>query len=257
MPLLEPLGTPLPLRNNPYNSRVQSQLNVSGSNVKNYYMIAFNPGYALQASELNEIQELFYIHESLTCRMYGNWQDEAYSKIPFWEGLIPLNPNFITILSTPTIIIDPTDGQQAVSFTVSISQGWYLWTDSESKLSFWISNPFNNTITLSVKNNEYIGFEVLKQTINCCQSQPCPEGSDETLRDNSQGSTENWFTCGASRLSAKVLSDSSGTSSFAGNVTVRNTIASNFYPILKVSINNNIPTIMFGDGQEVQQVIIT
>lgn len=250
MSLLDPIASPLPLSANPYNSRVQSQLNVTGANVKNYYMLAFTPGYALQASELNEIQELFYIHESLMNRFYANWQSSGYSKLPFWEGLIPLDPvNYIQVSGTPTVSV--IDGAETATITLTITQGWYLWTDADSKLNFWISNAFdNNSVELEVKNNEYIGFEVLKELISCCPSQPCPESSDETLRDNSQGGTENWFTCGASRLSAKILSDSTGTSSFSGQVSVRNDIASNFYPILKVTINNSVATIMFADGQE-------
>lgn len=250
MTALSPFGQ-LPLATPPYNSRVTTQLNATGSSVKNYYMIAFTPGYALQASELNEIQELFYIHESLTNRMYGLWHDAGYTKIPYWEGLIPLNPTYITLLSVPTLTT--INGEQAASIKVSVSGGWYLWTDSESKLSFWISNNFTNTsalVPLVVRNNEYIGFEVLKETISCCASSPCPPGSDETLRDNSQGDSQNWFTCGASRLSAKILSDSTESSSFAGQLSVRNAIASNFYPILKVSINNDVISVKFTDGQE-------
>lgn len=252
MTALSPFGQ-LPLFAPPYNSRVTNQLNATGANVKNYYMIAFTPGYALQASELNEIQELFYLHESLTNRMYSLWTDAGYSKLPYWEGLIPLNPTYVNLLAAPTLTT--INGEQAASIALSVSSGWYLWTDSASKLGFWISNNFNNNTALSpliVRNNEYIGFEVLKETINCCPSSPCPSGSDETLRDNSQGSSENWFTCGASRLSAKILSDSTGNSNFSGELSVRNAIASNFYPILKVSINNDVISVNFNDGQQLR-----
>jgi hypothetical protein len=238
---LSPLGN-LPLSIEPYNSRTTSYFNTS--TIKNYYMIAFTPGYALQASELNELQELFYLNESLTQRMYGLWQDSAFTKLPFWEGLIPLDPTYITLNS-----VDYNTTTNIITVNLSVSDGWYLWTDSESKLSFWINNPtsFTSSLEVDATQEEYIGLLIDKEITYCCPSEPCPEGSDSTLRDNSQGNTENWsITCGAARLSAIINSD-------LGPV-VRDAIASNFYPILKVSINSTgSPIVSFYDGQIIDQ----
>ena len=55
-----PLATPFPLKGTPFYSRISDQL--TSDPVINYYAIAFNPGYPLQASELNEFQELFFLN---------------------------------------------------------------------------------------------------------------------------------------------------------------------------------------------------
>ena len=71
-------------------------------------MLAFNPGYALQAAELNEIQELFFVNQNLTQRMNANWirinsgQTTAFTA-PFWEGLIPLKPEYVIVTRTSAI----------------------------------------------------------------------------------------------------------------------------------------------------------
>jgi len=211
-----PLGN-LPLSVSPYNSRINSEY---GSEDKNYYLIGFNPGYALQASELNELQELFFLNQTLTQKFNLFWSRSSYS-ITHWDGLVPLNHYYVAS-TEPQPSEDGT-----ISLNVNISQGWYLWTDSESKLSFWIYNKntySSEPFTTSGNAEEYIGFEVEKELILCCPTADCSDTQDQTLRDNSSGSTENFFTCGASRLKATI-----------GDLVIRNAIASNFYPILKIT----------------------
>lgn len=236
---ISPLGSSLPLQQNPYNSRIYSEYADEG---KNYYMLAFTPGYALQASELNEIQELFFLNQNLTQRMNYNWQANAL-KIPFWEGLIPLDPKGVTA-STPTTI-----SGEASTDRVSISSGWYLWTDSTSKMSFWIhlNNDIisSSAVTTTSADVEYIGLELSKNTITCCPSAECSDTQDPSLRDNSQGNYENFFTCGAARLGV----------TFGSQVLIRRptSVTSNFYPILKLTpgSNNQTASITFYDGQTV------
>lgn len=65
-----------PLQVSPYHSRVEEQeLDIEeGFNLpKNYQFIAFRPGFALQASELNEMQEHFQMQLSLSIAMMHNW----------------------------------------------------------------------------------------------------------------------------------------------------------------------------------------
>ena len=235
-----PLGD-LPLSSSPYNSRITSQY---GSEDKNYVMVAFNPGYALQASELNEIQELFFLNQSLTTRMQGIWSQKGYPKNPFWEGLIPLDPDDVT---TGDLSIFANG---SVSVPVTINSGWFLWTDSESKLSFWIylNSSASQTMSTSPAGSvtteyiEYIGFDITKETIICCPTTDCGE-NDETLRDNSSGSSENFFTCGASRIKATI----------DPTLEIRDAIASNFYPILKITVTPSggsfTATVTYMDGQ--------
>ena len=67
-----------PLSEGPYHSRVENQrINFSGGTdfdrAKNYQFLGFRPGFALQASELNEIQEHFQMQLTLSISMMNNW----------------------------------------------------------------------------------------------------------------------------------------------------------------------------------------
>ena len=117
---LTPLNTAsnsFPLNKTPYHSRVSTHAEAG----KNYSMLAFNPGYALQAAELNEIQELFFVNQNLTQRMNANWirinsgQTTAFTA-PFWDGLIPLNPDYVSVTLTSPI------NSAIVEFTYTLSQ---------------------------------------------------------------------------------------------------------------------------------------
>ena len=74
----------LPLTPGPYYSRVEEQeLAMSDDGVdapKNYQMVAFRPGFPLQASELNEIQEHFQMQMSLSISMMHNWITSGLGK---------------------------------------------------------------------------------------------------------------------------------------------------------------------------------
>jgi hypothetical protein len=233
-----PLGN-LPLRVMPYNSRITTEY----SSEKNYYLIAFNPGYSLQASELNEIQELFFLNQSLSLRMNGLWQSNGY-KVPFWNGTIPLNPNDVTVAGVATI--NPATSTPIGTATVTVQSGWFLWTDGESKLSFWLHLPEEiiQSVQTSGALTEYVGFEVEKTQIICCPTNSCEETQDPDLRDNSQGNSENFFTCGASRLKASIPTE----------LVVRDELSDTFYPLLRITIalgtnGQYATTVGFADGQ--------
>lgn len=230
-----PLGN-LPLSISPYWSRITAQY---GSENKNYYMVGFTPGYALQASELNEIQELFFINHSLSIRHSPLWVSEGYTS-PFWEGIVPFTPTLVGATAQ--------NSGNLVSINVKINPGWYLWTDKESYLSFWIylDEVVDETFT-TTNAQEYIGFVMTKSTVLCCPTAACEEGRDETLRDNSQGNTENFFTCGASRLKVSF-----------GELVIRTELgASDFYPILTVNNNQTTPEITYIDEQPVPEYSAT
>jgi len=195
---LTPLNTAsnsFPLSISPYHSRVATHAE-SG---KNYTMLAFNPGYALQAAELNEIQELFFVNQNLTQRMNANWirinngQTTAFTA-PFWEGLIPLSPDYVTVAN---VVFDSTSN--IATFTYTISEGWYLYTDVLSKMSFWIWNPTTFTNSTIVTETAYYGIDTTTTYVNCCQTDDSCDGQDSTLRDASQSFYQE-FTCGASRF---------------------------------------------------------
>lgn len=230
-----PLGN-LPLADLPYNSRITSEY---GSENKNYYMLAFNPGYALQASELNEIQELFFMNQSLSVRMNKNWKIAGFD-YPYWEGLVPLSPAGITT-STPS-----TTGVQA-TVSVTIKPGWFLWTDRTSKLNFWIysNTSYTKTFTTTNSGTQIIGFDINKKTITCCPTSTCSDTQDSTLRDNSSGDPDTTLSCGASRLLAGVSgAPDIRTEPTSGGFTTT------FYPLLKLIYNGqNNARVLYYDNQ--------
>jgi len=88
LPFLKDSDTPL--FEIPYRSRVMEQqinppseaLPQQGS-PSNYVLTGFRPGLPLQAAELNEIQEQFYLQQSLTISMMHHWITSSYSKL--WD----------------------------------------------------------------------------------------------------------------------------------------------------------------------------
>ena len=219
--MFDPFVTP-PLKQIPFNSRIDAQYSSTFNN--NYFALGFNPGYALQASELNELQELFALNTNLTQRMNSIWGSFGY-KLPFWEGLIPLSPQQIQIVDNGIV-------GNIVSFTVTVQNGWYLWTDPDSRMSHWIYMNQDATETtekiFSAPVNSpsvYIGYVLTKETILCCPDSTCSETEDDTLRDNSDGSTVGQAnTCGASRLKISFSNDSNdfeSRTSFQTNSTFR------------------------------------
>jgi hypothetical protein len=200
---LTPLNTSsnsFPLNKSPYLSRVS----VHGEELKNYTMLAFNPGFALQAAELNEIQELFFLNLNLSQRLNANWirfnngQTTPYSA-PYWEGLIPLSPDYLTISNTTF----GTAASPSFELTYTLSQGWYLYTDKISKLSFWVWNDTTLTETISGVVTTYAGLNTTTSYVDCCQTDDDCDNKDRTLRDASQSSYQD-FTCGSSRFKVTV-----------------------------------------------------
>tara|TARA_B100001094_G_scaffold327115_1_gene384588 strand:+ start:2329 stop:3375 length:1047 start_codon:yes stop_codon:yes gene_type:complete len=87
------VGNAFALGATPYNSRVESQelgwsddnnAELVGAAPKNYQMVAFRPGFPLQASELNEIQEHMMLQMTLHTTMMHNWITSGPG--PIWSG---------------------------------------------------------------------------------------------------------------------------------------------------------------------------
>ena len=116
-----------PLSVAPYNSIVLPHQLDAFADAKNYKYVAFRPGYPLQAAELNEIQEYFYLEQSLFAFMVNAWG--AFSGEPFsgsgdeetgrryagpgWAGATPVSPynniefSQISFDGAGGIVIDP------------------------------------------------------------------------------------------------------------------------------------------------------
>ena len=241
---LTPLNTDdknFPLSDTPYLSRVSTHYNDD----KNYAMLSFNPGFALQAAELNEIQELFFMNLSLTQRMNGNWillnttQTTPFSA-PFWEGLIPLSPDYLTISSSSYVA-----ASNELTFSYSLSAGWYLYTDKASKLSFWIYNSSSYSQTTTATNGIfYFGTRCGTVNIGCCQTDESCIDQDVTLRDGSQESYQE-FTCGASRFKINANTLSSTTLESFNNLALA---PSDFCHIFTVDLNSTNKGIKYPNG---------
>ena len=176
------------LKQYPYLSRVGKQI----EDAKNYYAVAFKPGYALQASELNEMQELQYIQQTLTQTMISNWCTEAIINSaggsptvtgPGWNGCTPLHPDLITL-----------DGG-----TLNIKAGWYLFKNTET-FGVW---AYNKTLirlipTLATQYGFYAEHSIVE-----CTSGAAETGTDRDLQDTSNINVING-NCGASRLKLSI-----------------------------------------------------
>ena len=165
-----------------------------------YSLLAFKPGVALQSSELNEIQDNFYIQQTFNITALNNWFkippsdisitgyiDDKYSP-SMWHGIVPLFPLQLRtdLISTTTIQVVLTTGWYRVAITGI--QKW-IYIGSERLLSLSTSNILVNT-------DYVVGVTVKSRIIEASQN-PTDEGYE--LNDNSLGLISSW-TDGASRI---------------------------------------------------------
>lgn len=190
MPIPTPFSSGFPLKSAPFSSRIQRQLQDN----KGYYFIGFKPGFPLQASELNELQETFYVQQTLTQELMKNWfvitrTSPGYpvTGVP-WEGCTPVNDNLITT----------NDGN-----TVSISSGWYLLKQQDFNGGFgvWVYN--SRTVSVLTNIQGTYGIIVKKSTINCTTSSGVAS-TDTSLQDGANINVVNG-PCGAARIKLEVI----------------------------------------------------
>ena len=229
-----------PLKNAPYFSRVASTNIIDSVDNVNYPMLAFKPGYALQASELNEIQENFYVQKTLSDNLLQKWwktgtnlqltgvaTESLYG--PGWEGVIPLDP-----LQLTSAII-PYGGDNILTISPNSAGGypagyrWYLVTDPTTKFKFWMSINVIN-INISIFTNTlpaltYVGLKINASYVNCSSTETDP---GYIFNDNSSGNyIQN--TCGASRYK---IAPRATPWSARGDL-----VDSNFLPLLNIRKN--------------------
>lgn len=178
-----PFLSTTPLSQYPYNSRTGTNEFDPNNPSKNYVLHGFKPGNALQASELNEIQENYYKNLTLYNILLKNWfflgqmvagNPNFPIRGPSWIGAVPLHPNMITITST----------------NIQMQKGWYLVDDS-SGLKFWI---YNNDIRSlgSIPPSGIVGVNIERKYIT--------EIDDPGLYDNSNGYSDSSQSSGADRF---------------------------------------------------------
>jgi len=202
MTIPTPFSADFPLSANPYRSRIEEQLN----SAKNYAMVAFKPGFPLQASELNEIQEIFYVQQTLTQTLFANWhtkdmleQNGASMQATPWSGSTPLSSDLVSYTTTNNKI------------TITFKAGWYLLKqqDVNSGLGIWVYNP-TDTVALSDYDSASIGLDgeygiiVKSVSVNCTTLSPERTNEDRTLQDSSSINVING-PCGAARIKIEIV----------------------------------------------------
>lgn len=162
------ISNPTSLGRKPFYSRFTNFENTG----ENYILIGFTPGLALQAAELNELQDIYHKIDKLSNTLISNWTLYALQNIAdiddftgiIWNGTIPLSPDMISV-----------DGAN-----ITFSSGWYSYNHI-SGINYWIY--LANDITYNSAGDAtsgYIGFNI--ETSDIFSS------SDERLNDNSSGS---------------------------------------------------------------------
>jgi len=214
-----------PLSVAPYNSRVVLHSFDPNAFEENYKYVAFRPGYAVQAAELNEVQEYFYKENTLMATMINFWGyyvgtpyagsgDEGTSLRyggPGWDGATPLAPygsgdqpgfDVIPAESQPRSsdipnLVTVTDNGNSI--TIQLNQGYYLTevktgTDVDNGFKYFVylnyegalgESLYTTTISKATSGISYVGLFLT-------QTYVLPEGggdgaTDRTLQDNSAG----------------------------------------------------------------------
>lgn len=191
MTIPSPFSSGFPLKEDPFRSRTESQINLS----KNYYGLAFKAGYPLQAQELNEIQEIFYVQSTLNNRL-GSVSGFTAGTVP-WNGCTPLT----------TALVQATG---AGDITATGATGWYLIQkqDVNGGLGVWVYNSSIKTIisgfTGAIGTTGDYGIVVKPLIIGCTSSASPGANEDNTIQDTSNINILNG-PCGADRLKLDVI----------------------------------------------------
>ena len=186
-----PFQSNTPLSAYPYNSRIAKSEFSTTQPAKNNILHGFVPGNALQASELNEIQENFYKNLTLHNYLLRNWifigssdftsgnTDPVYG--PSWIGAVPFHPfNSIRVIDN----------------TITFKKAWYL-VDDFSGIKFWIYNNTEYIFTYTPTVGEFIGIKLEKKYITAAD--------DPTLFDNSSGFSNSSLSPGADRYQLNII----------------------------------------------------
>lgn len=209
---LSPLND-FPLKEIPFRSRATWGF-ATGRNIK---FIMFANHRALQASELNELQEHHVSTHSLQLRFNANWKNSSYGVIPCWSGIMPIDPNNVVVYE-PEVIDSST-----VKLKFFLSRGWYLIRRKAlDKLNRWIYIPddINAEFNYTNANQTYemfLGFQFHSFVSKCCNIVNCTQDPlnwqelfSKEYRDNSQDYTseaQNENTCGADRNNIGIVED--------------------------------------------------
>lgn len=228
-----PFENQFPLTNYPYSSRFWGS-NVDLDPKKNYTFIGFKPKTRLQASELNELQEIFAMQNTLNLNLIREWFNELNGTTcdgPAWEGATPLypktHPDGLTYENMVTYSYTGTGG---VTFT--FNEGWYLST-LKSGIKQWIYLNSDSVISINPTNytEYYAGLSLTTDYIDCSE--------DGTLMDNSSG-TVSESICGADRYKV-----SFNTAQITGTTSYNNDL---FQKVVKFGLSGSTFSVQYING---------
>lgn len=191
MAIPSPFSSGFPLSNDPFRSRTETQLNAS----KNYYGLAFKAGYPLQASELNEMQEIFYVQSTLN-NLLPTQTGWTAGTVP-WNGCTPYNVSLISSAGTNSI-------------TATAGVGWYLVesVNVNGGLGVWVYNSTSQTIvsgfTGATGTTGDYGMFVSPTVIYCTTNTTAGVTQDRTIQDSHNMNIING-PCGADRLKLDIV----------------------------------------------------
>lgn len=189
MTIPSPFSTNFPLASTPFKSRVEANLDTD----KNYFAVAFKPGFPLQASELNEIQEIFYVQQTLS----NDLNTTGWTGAVPWNGATPMSKGIVTFNLTGPI---------------NFGVGWYYIKSSSFNggIGVWAYNKTARSVTTvhtensaSALNTKY-GFAVKVKTVECSRTGSPGPNEDLTLQDQSNYNVIGG-PCGAARLTLELV----------------------------------------------------
>lgn len=175
-----------------YSSRIQSF--IEDIPTRNYPFVAYKPGYALQASELNELQEQFYLQTTLSNLSLNAWLSTGYQTYPapFWNGTTPYNPSSLSV------------SQVGSAVTVSLNSDWYYLVDVQtpqsqlnSGLGFWIRLSSSIQVTMTPADGNASTFTNYGLVYD---KSVITSSTDSDLLDNSNASFVASNIVGANRI---------------------------------------------------------
>jgi len=162
--------------------------------LNNYSHIGFLPGNSLQSSEINEIQERFYLDQTLDNIFLFNWLvfTENYSNITgnlndlyygsSYYNSIPINPNLIESYYLDNLI------------TIKIKTGWYKikhLTTSEIAIWVYLNEDKETSFPINIPSGKYdIGLDISFEEV-LCSSDEADEGY--FFNSNVGGYIESWI----------------------------------------------------------------
>lgn len=141
----------------------------------NYVFIGFTPGLALQAAELNELQDNFHKVSTLNSILISNWTLHCIKNIGkldplkgfIWDGVMPIEPEMVTIVNN----------------VVTCNIGWYYVTDP-SGIKYWTYASASFSADSSPFTSGLANFTINTDDIF---SSTTPVSGDTRLFDNSSG----------------------------------------------------------------------